>query len=95
MRPRHVGIEAHGFEGIFLGKGIVTRNLQGRELTIYESPDDPEPNGEFYALLTDSTNPGIVALIESAGLTGRRVSDYDVGFKLAPRIAKKLPYPAG
>ena len=36
--------------------------------------------------LLRSRNPGVLALIESAGLTGRRVSDYDVGFKLAPRI---------
>jgi single-stranded-DNA-specific exonuclease len=30
--------------------------------------------------------PGLRALIESAGLSGGRISGYDVGFKLAPRI---------
>jgi len=30
--------------------------------------------------------PGLIALMESAGLTGHAVSGYDVGFKLAPRI---------
>lgn len=36
--------------------------------------------------LIQSNNPGLVALRESAGLVGQRISDYDVGFKLAPRI---------
>jgi single-stranded-DNA-specific exonuclease len=30
--------------------------------------------------------PGLVALIESAGIKSNRVSGYDVGFKLAPRL---------
>ena len=30
--------------------------------------------------------PGLCALLDSAGLTGRAIDDYDVGFKLAPRI---------
>lgn len=30
--------------------------------------------------------PGVRALIESAGLEGARISGYDVGFKLAPRL---------
>ncbi len=36
--------------------------------------------------LPKSKIPGVQALIASAGLTGDRISDYDVGFKLAPRI---------
>lgn len=38
------------------------------------------------ATLKDTTNPGLIALMESAGLTGANVSGYDVGFKLAPRL---------
>lgn len=36
--------------------------------------------------LVETSLPGLRALIESAGLTGRRISGYDVGFRLAPRI---------
>ncbi len=36
--------------------------------------------------LVKSRIPGLRALIESAGLKGNRISGYDVGFKLAPRI---------
>lgn len=36
--------------------------------------------------LVKTNQVGLRALIESAGLNGQRVSDYDVGFKLAPRI---------
>jgi single-stranded-DNA-specific exonuclease len=36
--------------------------------------------------LARTTMPGLRALIESAGLTSEKVSGYDVGFKLAPRI---------
>lgn len=36
--------------------------------------------------LPHSRVPGLIALIESAGLTRQRISGYDVGFKLAPRI---------
>lgn len=32
------------------------------------------------------TQPGIKALIETAGLTGQKLDGYDVGFKLAPRL---------
>jgi len=38
------------------------------------------------SMLPQSTLPGVRALIESSGLTGAKVSGYDVGFKLAPRI---------
>ncbi len=38
------------------------------------------------AALPKSRLPGLRALMESAGLTGDRVSGHDVGFKLAPRI---------
>lgn len=37
-------------------------------------------------LLPHSILPGVRALIEAAGLSGGKISDYDVGFKLAPRI---------
>ncbi len=36
--------------------------------------------------LAQSGNPGIQALIESAGLTGSRLDTFDIGFKLAPRL---------
>jgi single-stranded-DNA-specific exonuclease len=36
--------------------------------------------------LADTSLPGLRALIESAGLHGSKISGYDVGFKLAPRI---------
>ncbi len=36
--------------------------------------------------LASSKLPGVNAVIESAGLQGRRISGYDVGFKIAPRI---------
>ena len=36
--------------------------------------------------LTRPALPGLRALIESAGLGGERISGYDVGFKLAPRL---------
>lgn len=36
--------------------------------------------------LPASTLPGLRCLMESAGLAGEKVSGYDVGFKLAPRI---------
>lgn len=36
--------------------------------------------------LARTTLPGPRALIDAAGLGGRRISDYDVGFKLAPRL---------
>ncbi len=36
--------------------------------------------------LVNTSIPGLRALMESAGLNGDRVSGYDVGFKLAPRI---------
>ncbi|MBI4717272.1 MAG: single-stranded-DNA-specific exonuclease RecJ [Planctomycetes bacterium] len=38
------------------------------------------------AAVPDSPLPGLAALIESAGLTGEKISGYDVGFKLAPRL---------
>lgn len=38
------------------------------------------------ALLRSTPFVGMRVLIESAGLTGEKVSSYDVGFKLAPRI---------
>jgi single-stranded-DNA-specific exonuclease len=38
------------------------------------------------AMLKDTTNPGLIALMESSRLTGVNVSGYDVGFKLAPRL---------
>ncbi len=38
------------------------------------------------ALIPRSPFVGLQALIESAGLAGSRVSSYDVGFKLAPRL---------
>jgi single-stranded-DNA-specific exonuclease len=36
--------------------------------------------------LRESRNPGIRELIESAGLTGKALSGFDIGFKLAPRL---------
>jgi len=36
--------------------------------------------------LVKTSLPGLRALIESAGLRGSKISGYDVGFKLAPRI---------
>jgi single-stranded-DNA-specific exonuclease len=36
--------------------------------------------------LPQSKLPGIRALIESAGLAGKRLEGYDIGFKLAPRL---------
>lgn len=36
--------------------------------------------------LARTTLPGLRALIDSAGLNGKNVTGYDVGFKLAPRI---------
>ena len=36
--------------------------------------------------LTEPRLPGLVALMDAVGLTGEKVSGYDVGFKLAPRI---------
>lgn len=36
--------------------------------------------------LAQSANPGIQALIESAGLTGSKLETFDIGFKLAPRL---------
>ena len=38
------------------------------------------------AQLLDTPLPGLRSLMASAGLTGDRVSGYDVGFRLAPRI---------
>jgi single-stranded-DNA-specific exonuclease len=38
------------------------------------------------AMLKETRIPGLVALMESANLTGGRISGYDVGFKLAPRL---------
>ncbi|MFH1266961.1 MAG: single-stranded-DNA-specific exonuclease RecJ, partial [Planctomycetota bacterium] len=38
------------------------------------------------AALTRSSLPGLRALIDLAGLRGTKISGYDVGFKLAPRI---------
>ena len=38
------------------------------------------------ATLPRSSLPGLRALIDSAGLRGTKISGYDVGFKLAPRI---------
>lgn len=38
------------------------------------------------ASLPHSQNPGIQALIDSAGLTGETIDSYAVGFKLGPRI---------
>lgn len=37
-------------------------------------------------VLPKSVLPGVRALIEVAGLTGEKINDYDVGFKLAPRL---------
>jgi len=36
--------------------------------------------------LPSTTQPGLKALIASAGLAGQRLAAYDVGFKLAPRL---------
>ena len=36
--------------------------------------------------LPNSSLPGVRAIIESSGLGGEKISGYDVGFKLAPRI---------
>jgi single-stranded-DNA-specific exonuclease len=36
--------------------------------------------------LIETTLPGLRALVESAGLQSRKISGYDAGFKLAPRI---------
>lgn len=36
--------------------------------------------------LAGTAFPGLRALIDTAGLRGEKISDYDVGFKLAPRI---------
>ncbi|MBN2563371.1 MAG: single-stranded-DNA-specific exonuclease RecJ [Phycisphaerae bacterium] len=36
--------------------------------------------------LPHSRLPGVQALIQSAGLTGKKLEGYDVGFKLAPRL---------
>lgn len=36
--------------------------------------------------LKQSRLRGVIALIESAGLTGQKLDSYDVGFKLAPRL---------
>ena len=36
--------------------------------------------------LANTSNPGLLALMESAGLNRDRISGHDVGFKLAPRI---------
>ena len=36
--------------------------------------------------LPSATHPGLVALLESAGLTGEKVDAYHVGFMLAPRL---------
>ncbi|HUU85742.1 MAG TPA: single-stranded-DNA-specific exonuclease RecJ [Phycisphaerae bacterium] len=38
------------------------------------------------APLKDTEDVGLRALIESAGLTGQRIGDYEVGFRLAPRL---------
>ncbi|MCH7720099.1 MAG: single-stranded-DNA-specific exonuclease RecJ [Planctomycetes bacterium] len=38
------------------------------------------------AALKHTTNPGLKALIDSGGLSGDRVTSYDVGFRLAPRL---------
>ncbi|MCH7813875.1 MAG: single-stranded-DNA-specific exonuclease RecJ, partial [Planctomycetes bacterium] len=38
------------------------------------------------ARLADTTHVGLSALIESAGLTGKAIGGYEVGFRLAPRI---------
>ncbi len=38
------------------------------------------------AMLKSTNNPGLAALLESAGLAGANVSGYDAGFKLAPRL---------
>ncbi len=36
--------------------------------------------------LQETAQPGLRALIESAGLSGRKLGDYEVGFRLAPRL---------
>jgi single-stranded-DNA-specific exonuclease len=36
--------------------------------------------------LPQSRHPGIRALIQSAGLTGKQLDGYDIGFKIAPRL---------
>jgi single-stranded-DNA-specific exonuclease len=38
------------------------------------------------ARLKDTGHVGLRALIDSAGLTGKRIGDYEVGFRLAPRL---------
>jgi len=38
------------------------------------------------AALKHSAHPGLRALIDSGGLSGNRISSYDVGFRLAPRL---------
>jgi len=38
------------------------------------------------ARLKDTRHAGLAALIESAGLTGQSIGDYEVGFRLAPRL---------
>ncbi|MHC4236627.1 MAG: single-stranded-DNA-specific exonuclease RecJ, partial [Planctomycetota bacterium] len=38
------------------------------------------------ARLAETQHVGLQALIESAGLTGQRIGDYEVGFRLAPRL---------
>jgi single-stranded-DNA-specific exonuclease len=36
--------------------------------------------------LPNSRLPGVVALIKSSGLAGKKIDGYDIGFKLAPRL---------
>ena len=38
------------------------------------------------ARLKNTDHPGLMALIDSAGLSGKEIGDYEVGFRLAPRL---------
>ena len=47
----------------YLSDDALTKNLQGGQLSPYDSPDDPNLNGEFYAVLTDGDNPDVVIVV--------------------------------
>ena len=44
------------------GSGI-TGKLSGSALTLYDSPDNPSSNHDFYAVLTHARDPTIVVLV--------------------------------
>ena len=74
----------------YLPEGAITPKLAGGRLTLYDSPDQPRSNADFYAVLTDAGASDIVVVAadtdEFPGHAGERLSGIYllVGAQLVP-----------